>query len=425
MNEQIMTPTATSSLSDWLTYLERIHPTEIDLGLERSHQVRERAAITQPARFTITVAGTNGKGSSVAMLSSILQQAGYKVGVYTSPHLVDYRERVQINGALLSEAEHSAAFAAINDARQDTSLTYFEMGTLAALWLMQRAELDVAILEVGLGGRLDAVNVVDPDVAIVTSIGIDHVQFLGDNREKIGFEKAGIARRNRPLICGDSYPPKSIAAQASSIGADLKQVGRDFSSKRYDDYWHYYGLNVNLFNLPSPQLPLVNAVTTLAALECLPLAVSEDAIKAGLVKASLMGRMQRLHHQQVEVLLDVAHNGHAAQYVAQQLKRMPHQEIIAVVGMLKDKDANAVFEALSPHITEWALGTLHEPRGNTAEQLAACEALNSAQASCFDSVEAAFDFAVERAQQKNALVFAFGSFYTVGHIYAQINSGNE
>ncbi|WP_253183616.1 bifunctional tetrahydrofolate synthase/dihydrofolate synthase [Idiomarina sp. MD25a] len=421
----MIAPTANSSLSDWLTYLEKIHPTEIDLGLERSHQVRDRAAIAQPARFTITVAGTNGKGSTVAMLSSVLQQAGYKVGVYTSPHLVDYRERVQINDALLSEADHAAAFAAINDARQGTSLTYFEMGTLAALWLMQRAELDVAILEVGLGGRLDAVNVVDADVAVITSIGIDHVQFLGDNREKIGFEKAGIARANTPLICGDSYPPKSIAAHASSISADLKQVGRDFSSKRYDEHWHYYGLNVNLFELPLPKLPLVNAVTTLAALECLPLAVSADAIKLGLAKASLMGRMQRLRYQQVDVLLDVAHNGHAANYVAQQLARTPHPEIIAVVGMLKDKDANSVFEALTPHITEWALGTLHEPRGNTAEQLAACEALNKAQVSCFEGVEAAFDFAVERAQQKNALVFAFGSFYTVGHIFAKINSSNE
>lgn len=420
----MIAPTANSSLSDWLTYLEKIHPTEIDLGLERSHQVRDRAALTQPARFTMTVAGTNGKGSTVAMLSSVLQQAGYKVGVYTSPHLADYRERVQINNAMLPEADHAAAFAAINDARQGTSLTYFEMGTLAALWLMQRAELDVAILEVGLGGRLDAVNVVDADVAVITSIGIDHVQFLGDNREKIGFEKAGIARRDTPLICGDNYPPKSIAAHASSISADLKQVGRDFSSKRYDDHWHYYGLNVNLFGLPLPQLPLINAVTTLAALECLPLAVSEDAIKVGLAKASLMGRMQRLLYRQVDVLLDVAHNGHAAHYVAQQLARTPHPEIIAVVGMLKDKDANSVFEALTPHITEWALGTLHEPRGNKAEQLAACEALNSAAVNCSDDIEAAFDFAIERAQQKNALVFAFGSFYTVGHIFAKINSSN-
>ncbi|MAD54824.1 MAG: bifunctional tetrahydrofolate synthase/dihydrofolate synthase [Idiomarina sp.] len=424
MSEHMIAPTANSSLSDWLTYLEKIHPTEIDLGLERSHQVRDRAELKQPARFTMTVAGTNGKGSTVAMLSSVLQQAGYKVGVYTSPHLVDYRERVQINNAMLPEADHAAAFAAINDARQGTSLTYFEMGTLAALWLMQRAELDVAILEVGLGGRLDAVNVVDADVAVITSIGIDHVQFLGDNREKIGFEKAGIARRDTPLICGDNYPPKSIAAHASSISADLKQVGRDFSSKRYDDHWHYYGLNVNLFDLPLPQLPLINAVTTLAALECLPLAVSEDAIKVGLAKASLMGRMQRLLYRQVDVLLDVAHNGHAAHYVAQQLARTPHPEIIAVVGMLKDKDANSVFEALTPHITEWALGTLHEPRGNKAEQLAACEALNSAAVNCFDDIEAAFDFAIERAQQKNALVFAFGSFYTVGHIFAKINSSN-
>ena len=425
MSEYIVAPTAASSLSEWLAYLEKIHPTEIDLGLARTDEVRQRASISRPGRFTITVAGTNGKGSTVAMLSSILQQAGYKVGVYTSPHLVDYRERLQINDSMLTEADHAAAFAAINDARQNTSLTYFEMGTLAALWLMQRAELDVAILEVGLGGRLDAVNVVDPDVAVVTSIGIDHVQFLGDNREKIGFEKAGIARSQRPLICGDTYPPKSIAAHATSISADLKQVGRDFSSKRYDDHWHYYGINVNLFDLPLPQLPLLNAVTTLAALECLPLAVSELAIKEGLSRASLMGRMQRLHYQQVEVLLDVAHNGHAANYVAQQLARAPHQRIIAVVGMLKDKDANTVFEAVLPHIDEWALGTLHEPRGNSAKQLAQCEALDQAQVNCFDSVEQAFDYAVERAQQKNTLVFAFGSFYTVGHIFAKITSCNE
>jgi len=422
-------PDNKSPLNEWLAYLEQTHPNEIELGLERVDQVLQRAGLQRPARFVITVAGTNGKGSTVAYLDTILRASGYKVGVYTSPHLVHYNERVSINGEWLSDADHVQAFAAIEQYRQKTSLTYFEFGTLAAFWLMKQQPLDVAILEVGLGGRLDAVNVVDPDIAVITSIGIDHIQFLGDNRELIGREKAGIARSDTPLICGDSNPPKSIRQYATEINAILHQVGNGFSFNEQPKEWHYRGIESNLLQLPLPRLPLMNAATALAALECLPLAVSADAIKLGLRNAELAGRMQQRHHQGCDILLDVAHNAHAAGYLVKVLKKLAKQRpVYAVVGMLKDKDHNAVFETLNGVIDHWYLGTLTESRGNTATVLAAAPALNDKQqlVDCYDTIESAFESALTVAQNSSddekPLVFVFGSFYTVGSVNHYLRS---
>jgi len=428
----ITAPGKDSALSDWLNYLEHLHSTEIDLGLTRVAQVYQRlspsSSAAKPARYVITVAGTNGKGSTVSYLEHILRDAGYRVGVYTSPHLVDYRERVSIDGDMLSEQQHVQAFTAIEAARGDTSLTYFEFGTLAAFWLMQQQALDVAILEVGLGGRLDAVNVVDPDVAVVTSIGIDHIQFLGDNREQIGREKAGIARAGKALICGDKRPPKSIKTVAEEVCAKLRQSGTHFGYSEADGCWHYRGIESNLLQLPLPQLPLMNAATALAALESLPLAVSADAIRSGLQRAQLMGRMQQLSYGGCDVLLDVAHNAHAAEYLLQVLnKRYKQRPIVAVVGMLKDKDHNAVFAQLQGRIQRWYLGTLSEPRGNQAQVLAQAPSLQESQAEvqCFDQVEQAFEQAIVNAAasaNEKPLVFVFGSFYTVGRINQRIRS---
>ena len=421
-------PGLDSALADWLSYLEQLHSSEIDLGLQRLGKVDANLRQgRKPARFVITVAGTNGKGSTVCYLSTILQRAGYNVGVYSSPHMTDYRERVLVNGQMLSEQAHVGAFNAVEQARGETSLTYFEFGTLAAFYLMQQQPLDVAILEVGLGGRLDAVNIVDADVAVVTRIGIDHVAFLGDNREQIGYEKAGIARADKPLICGDPSPPKSIAGHARDIGARLMQRGRQFSFSEHAAGWHYRGIDSNLMNLPLPQLPLQNAATSLAALECLPLAVSADAIAQGLSEAQLSGRMQQLLYRDCELLLDVGHNPQAAEYLAEEIpKRFKNRPVYAVVGMLKDKDHGGVFKALAGCVSRWYLGSLNEPRGNTAVQLkAGLTPLNIEPTGEFDSVEAAFEQALADAQTtqiEKPLVFVFGSFYTVGRINQQIRS---
>ena len=325
---------------------------------------------------------------------------------------------------MLPAKAHTDAFATIERVREQTSLTYFEFGTLAALQLMQQQSLDIAILEVGLGGRLDAVNVVDADVAVVTSIGVDHVQFLGDNREQIGAEKVAIARPEKPLICGDLQAPKSIRAYAEKIAAKLYQSGRQFSYSSTNSHWHYHGINATLMQLPQPQLPLVNAATSLAALECLPLAVSADAIKAGLVKASLPGRLQQTQYQSCDVLLDVGHNPHAAAYLASVIRtRFKHRPIVAVVGMLADKDHEGVFAALADVVDRWYLGSLTEPRGNSSAELAQAVSLQgNAIAGKFDSVEAAFRQAINDGQVEKPLVFVFGSFYTVGRINQLIRS---
>lgn len=427
---KLSVPTANSPLVEWLNYLEQLHPTEIDMGLARVSRVAQDAKVTSPARYVITVAGTNGKGTTVTYLRNILQQAGYKVGVYTSPHLNDYRERVTINGEWLTSELHSEAFAAINSARQHTSLTYFEFGTLAALWLLKQQQVDVALLEVGLGGRLDAVNVVDADVTVVTSIGIDHISFLGDNREQIGREKAGIARADKPLICGDQQPPHSIKQVASEIGAKLFQVGRQFSYKEHATSWHYHGIESNLMNLPLPKLPLMNAATALAAIEALPFAVSESAITTGLAQAQLDGRLQQQYYRDCDVVLDVAHNPQAADYVAGQLrKRVGKRPIYAVVGMLADKDYEQVLKSIDAIAERWFLATLSEPRGCQAGVLASSQAIqqSDSEVNIYDSVEQAFQAAVTAATEtqkssENPLVFVMGSFYTVGRVNHVIRS---
>lgn len=420
-------PAATASLQEWLTYLESIHPQSIDMGLARVASVAASAEVLEPAPLVITVGGTNGKGSTVCYLETILQAAGYTTAVYTSPHITDYRERVRINAQELTDAEHVEAFVAIENARKQTSLTYFEFGTLAALWLINRKAPDVAILEVGLGGRLDAVNCVDSDVAVVTSIGIDHVAFLGNDREQIGREKAGIAREGKPLICGETKPTASIAESAERIGAKLWQAGRDFFCTEQSKSWSYRSQFTQLNDLPLPQLPLVNASTAIATIEQLPLPVTLSAIREGIAAAMLPGRMQRHSYYDCEVLLDVAHNPQAAAYANQYLRKFyPEHKVFAVVGMLNDKDHAGVIKALTPRIKSWYFGSLSVARGERAEQLRVSAKLPEECCSYLsESVEQAFTEAVTAAQQwqmnhGQALVFGFGSFYTVERINAHL-----
>ena len=300
-------PQATSPLATWLSYLEHLHSKTIDLGLARVSEVAGQMDIVKPAPFVFTVAGTNGKGTTCRTLETILMAAGYKVGVYSSPHLVRYTERVRIQGAELPEAAHTASFAEIEAARGDISLTYFEYGTLSALWLFKQAQLDVVILEVGLGGRLDATNIVDADVAVVTSIALDHTDWLGPDRESIGREKAGIFRAGKPAVVGEPDMPLTIAEVASEKGALLQRRGVDWRYEVEGETWSFRDTAGALSHLPLPQVPLPNAATAVAALRASGLAVDDAILRAGIRDAMLPGRFQ-IVSESPRVIFDVAHN---------------------------------------------------------------------------------------------------------------------
>ncbi|MGY3865006.1 bifunctional tetrahydrofolate synthase/dihydrofolate synthase [Aeromonas bivalvium] len=402
------------SLVDWLSYLEQIHPVNIDMGLTRVGEVARRMGLTRLPGKVLTVAGTNGKGSSCAMAASILMAAGYRVGVYSSPHLLRFTERVRVNGQELADSEHCAAFAEVEAARGEIALTFFEFATLAALWLFRRHAPDVVLLEVGLGGRLDATNVVESDVAMITSIALDHCDWLGDTREAVAVEKAGVYRAGKPAISGEPHPPATIASEAARIKASLRQVGRDFHGDEHDADWDYHGQH-HWPGLPKPALPLMNAVTVLAALESLGLPLPEPAIREGLANARLAGRMQRLQSEPL-VIVDVAHNPHSAAYLASQLRQIPCQgRRLAVVGMLKDKDMAGSLAELDGLIDHWYLASLTGPRGATAALLA--DALGQDGAAQYDAVSEAYRQALADASPSD-MVIVFGSFYTVADILA-------
>lgn len=409
------------SLCDWLSYLEQIHPVNIDMGLDRVGAVARRMGLTELPFKVITVAGTNGKGSSCAMAASILMAAGYRVGVYSSPHLLRFTERVRVDGDELADSDHCEAFAAVEAARAEIALTFFEFATLAGLWLFRRAAPDVLLLEVGLGGRLDATNVVESDVAMITSIALDHCDWLGDTREAVAVEKAGVYRKGKPAISGEPNPPSTIASEAQRLGANLRQVGVDFFGKEHGEEheagWDYHGLN-HWCGLPKPVLPLMNAVTVLAALESLGLPLPEAAIRQGLADARLAGRMQRLQSAPL-VIVDVAHNPHSAAYLASQLRLIPcNGRRRAVVGMLKDKDMAGSLAELDGLIDHWYLASLHGPRAATSAQLATALG-EQGPARAFESVDEAYRAALA-ASSPDDMVIVFGSFYTVADVLAAI-----
>jgi len=410
------------SLDEWLARLERLHPRTIELGLERVRRVKDVLGLA-PAFPLVVVGGTNGKGSTCAYLEAILGAAGYRTGLYTSPHLLRYNERVRIAGREAGDAELIAAFERVEAARGDVSLTYFEFGTLGAMVWFIEAGVEVAILEVGLGGRLDAVNVFDADVAVVTGVDLDHMDYLGDSREKIGFEKAGIYRTGRPAICVDPAPPDSLLGQARHIGADLRRVDRDFSAHRENGQWRYQGVEKNWSALPLPAMAgacqLRNASGALAALEsvygCLP--VSETAIRQGLAAACVPGRFQRIA-QAPEVILDVAHNPEAARALAATLRGQPARgRTLAVVGMLADKDAAGVFAALHGEIDAWWTCTPASPRAQDAAALAAV--LRAQGGAAPVRVQADVNLALAEARstaREDDRILVFGSFYTVAAV---------
>ena len=409
---------ATSPLAAWLSYLENLHSKTIDLGLERVSQVAARLDVLRPAPFVFTVAGTNGKGTTCRTLESILLAAGYRVGVYSSPHLIRYTERVRVQGEELAELDHTRSFAEIEAVRGETSLTYFEYGTLSALWLFKQAKLDVVILEVGLGGRLDATNMVDADVAVVTSIALDHTDWLGPDRESIGREKAGVFRGGKPAVVGESDMPYTIGDVAAEKGALLLRRGVDWQYEVEQGQWRFRDGKGELTGLPLPQVPQPNAATALAALRASGLAVSEQAIREGIASAILPGRFQIVRHNP-RLILDVAHNPHAAAYLAGRLAAEPERgRVLAVIGMLHDKDIAGTLACLEPVVDSWYCAPLEGPRGATAEQLMA----HLPQGKAYQDVAQAWQAAMAEATAEDT-VLVCGSFHTVAHVMEAMEAG--
>ena len=418
------------SLAGWLDHIGQQHPNAIELGLERVREVADRLGLHKPAKHVITVGGTNGKGSTVAFIESIARAAGLKVGSYTSPHLLRYNERVRIDGEEVSDTSLVAAFEAVEAARGETTLTYFEFGTLAALWLFQQSALDLVVLEVGLGGRLDAVNVVDPDVAVITTVDIDHTDWLGEDREAIGQEKAGIARPWKPLVLGEIDSPSSVLRHAYAIGANAIRLGSDFFHEPVDqDHWRWREVGVEL-ELPNPALaaPIqrANAATAIAALRALDIDIPTGAFARGVATASVPGRLQRLDLQGVPVIVDVAHNPQAARELAQWLQAEPVTGAThAVFAALSDKDVEGVVAALQQDVAYWHLAGLQDvgARGQDVDALAARLAASAAASGSRHTSVAAALQAVRSAAEPGDRILVLGSFHTAAEAIRFLRSG--
>jgi dihydrofolate synthase / folylpolyglutamate synthase len=418
-----------TTLDAWLARCERLHAKDIDLSLERVHEVKQRLGLRFSAPV-IVVAGTNGKGSTCAMLEAIALAAGYRVGAYIKPHLVHFEERCRVGGRSVEADSLLEHFEAVEHARGEWALTSFEFTTLAILRLLSRAALDLAILEVGLGGRFDAVNAVDADCSIITSIDIDHTEFLGHTREAIGFEKAGVMRPGKPAIVSDPVPPQSLLKHAADIGADLRCIGRDFHYSGSEQQWNWAGRSQRFSGLAYPALrganQLLNAAGALAAFEALRdvLPVSAQAVRSGLAQVELPGRFQIVAGQPT-LVLDVAHNPHSVAALAHNLDRMGfHPRTHAVFGAMRDKDIAAMLERMAPLIDAWYFTDLATPRAARAIELeqayrqagaGAQRQGPAATCSCHDSPAQALHAALAAADPADRIV-AFGSFYTVGGV---------
>jgi dihydrofolate synthase/folylpolyglutamate synthase len=407
------------SLDDWLQYISAQHPATIALGLDRVREVAARMAFARPP-VVVTIGGTNGKGSTCAFLERILLEAGYRVGLYTSPHLLRYNERVRVGGHEASDEDLTRAFERVEAARGTTPLTYFEFGTLAALDVFAEATVEVAILEVGLGGRLDAVNIVDADVAAVVSVDLDHQAYLGPDRESIGFEKAGIFRASRPAIFGDSNPPRRLVDHANAIGADLLLAGRDFRIEAQDRQWDFIGRKAARRALPIPALrgrwQLKNAAVALATLDELAdrIPVSLGEVKRGLTLTRLSGRLQVLPGRPA-IVLDVGHNPHAARSLADGLGDMGFfRSTLGVFAMLGDKDIGGVVDAMRGRIDRWFVAAANAERAAPAQKVAEVLAQRglASVTRTFATVPAALEAARREAGPDDRIV-VFGSFHTV------------
>ena len=428
------------SLADWLDYIERQHPKSIEMGLDRVREVARRMGLGKPAKRVVIVGGTNGKGSTVAFIEAIARAGGWKVGAYTSPHLLRYNERVRIDGEEAGDDALAEAFEAVETARLsllapgegkgEIPLTYFEFGTLAALWLFRRSELDLVVLEVGLGGRLDAVNIVDADVAVITAVDIDHTDWLGPDRESIGAEKAGIARAWKPLVLGETDPPSSVLRHAYAIGASAIRAGSDYFHEPVDDgHWRWREVGFEI-ELPNPQLDApaqrANAAAAVAALRALDAKLPAAAFAQGIADARLPGRLQRFIRDGVEVRIDVGHNPHAARELAAWLRtRQGEGRTLAVFAALADKDVAPVVEAFNGLVDGWLLAGIDDagPRNQDAQALATrLVATNAGAGERHATVAGALAAALAQARAGD-LVLVFGSFHTAAAALAVLRSG--
>ena len=407
------------SLDDWLRWQESLNPKSIDLGLERCAQVAGVMALEGLSIPVVTVAGTNGKGSCIALLESILAKAGYRVAAYTSPYLHHYNESLRLAGVDIGDDALMDAFKVVEGARGDVPLTCFEFRTLAALDIIRRAELDVALLEVGLGGRLDAVNLLDADVAVITTLAVDHADWLGEDREVIAREKAGILRRGRPAVCGDPAPPASLVDHARELVAPLYVFERDFELHMDEQGWFWHGLGAVRTELPPPALngpfQYANAATALMVLECLTprLSVPDAAIRDGIAGARLPARVQ-IFEGEVERVIDVAHNPQAARALAAALAERPKAgRTLAVFAALGDKDVRGVAAELNGIVDEWYVAGTPGPRGQPGDRLAAClrEHVPTFALTVHAEIGEAYAAALDSAHRGDRVI-AFGSFLT-------------
>jgi dihydrofolate synthase/folylpolyglutamate synthase len=408
------------SLKGWLDWQESLHPVKIDLGLERAAQVYHALNPDCIKPITITVAGTNGKGSCIAYLEAIYRAQGYRVGAYSSPHILKYNERIKIDGKPVSDELICEAFARIESVRCNTSLSYFEFGTLAALDIFWRSGLDIQLLEVGLGGRLDAVNIIDPNVSLITSIGIDHIDWLGETREAIGQEKAGIFRAKTPAIIGDCDPPESLLQSAIEKDARLYCINKDFSYKKQTTTWDWFAGDRHISQLPEPGLKgehqYRNASSVILAVEVLAksLPVSDMAIRIGLKNIQLLGRFQ-LIDDKIPVLIDVGHNPDAVKTLVDYLNMtFPDKRIHAVFSMMKDKDIAGVLEIMNPVVYDWFFAPIANPRAATEPLMRKIFSQSSVSRISFGFTGFADAFNAAKNQSlENDLLLVFGSFFLV------------
>lgn len=415
-------PSRSWCLAEWLRWQERLHPKAIDLGLERVQEVARRLGVMGSTTATVTVGGTNGKGATATLVACVYRASGYRVGLYTSPHLLRYNERVVIDGHPAPDDHLCEAFLEIEKTRGNIPLTYFEFGTLAALWLFEKNSVDIRVLEVGLGGRLDAVNIVDPDCAVLTNVGLDHVAFLGNDRESIGREKAGIFRRDAPAICVDPSPPLSVLATASKVGARLQRLEEDFSYRLDNEVWHWQGQAMDYQSLPRPgidgAIQVRNASGVLAVIQALQDSwpVPEAAIRHALPRLHLSGRLER----RGDLLLDVAHNEESVMCLSDHVRSLGDKAPAQLVlGMLKDKPVERVAHRLAPRFrTIYAAGLPTWSRGLSGAALASrLAAIGIRSESCAD-----VPTAISRARQRdpNGLILVCGSFLTVSAALSSI-----
>lgn len=409
-----------STVSEWLSWIASLHLSEIELGLDRVKAVAERLALLTPVCPVVIVGGTNGKGSTVAGLESIYRAAGYKTGAFTSPIFSKHNEQVRINGQLADDQAFIHAFEKIAAALGQVSLTPFEFHTLAALLILKEQDLDVWILEVGLGGRLDAVNILDADVAVVTSIGIDHVEWLGETREKIAREKAGIFRHNKPAVCGDFSPPASLIECAKQVGAPLYRQGQDFQFVEGAKDWSWSYQTERYANLPFNALAVQNMAVVLMVVTLLQpqLPVTPSAIEKGLAQVTLTGRIQIIPGAVTEIH-DVSHNPDAVTFLAKRLKDMPCKgKTYAVFSMLADKDIQESIKAISDYVYEWYVAPLATKRATSAEKLKqAFQQTGIKRINFFQSIAEAYRVAAQAAQAGDRIL-VLGSFHTVAEVQA-------